>query len=175
MCNLIGLLGLQNEDFEALVEKCEAKESFGEKEIAEFSKDFATICKKVVDDFEMKSNLKVKKVFCGEYETPNKDLDKVMSGQLLVHNDWFEEGSLVIILEEDLPSDDDLNAIFLDMSEYGFNAYWRSDDEEIEGETIKQQYDFGEYETGWFASGQSEEYMNYNDNTFLAMETSLCS
>jgi hypothetical protein len=78
-----------------------------------------------------------------------------------------------MILEETLPSNDELDAIFLGMDKYGFNGYWRSD--EVGGNTLKQQYDYGNYETGYLASGENEKYLNHYDEGFTTAESSICS
>ena len=51
---------------------------------------------------------------------------------------------------------DVLNEIFLSMDDYGFTAWALNK----EGDLVKQQYDFGVYETGYFSVGAEEEYIN---------------
>ena len=63
----------------------------------------------------------------------------------------FEETRIYILLINEI-SADDINSSFLFMDDYGFNAVFPNDDE-----LIGQNYDYGEYDTGYFADWCDEE------------------
>ena len=167
MCNLIGILNLTSAEFDEIQH---ADPYLG---IGTASRKATKIYREFVDEFQEKSGLKVAKAICGYCNEAKIDLTDLENGDLLLSDAFEDGGSIYMILEETLPSNDELDAIFLDMGKYGFNGYWRSD--EVGGNTLKQQYDYGNYETGYLASGENEEYLNYYDEGFTTAESSICS
>lgn len=59
-----------------------------------------------------------------------------------------------MVLTKEVPTEI-MNALFLDMDEYGFYATFENDDE-----IIQQGYDYGEYDTGYFSHDQDDNYIN---------------
>jgi hypothetical protein len=69
----------------------------------------------------------------------------------------FEKIYLYIISSKEIPANQ-LNALFLDMDDYGFAAKFINYDKDI---VISQAYDYGEYDTGWFSDHHHENYIDY--------------
>ncbi|MBD3807758.1 MAG: hypothetical protein IE880_03470 [Epsilonproteobacteria bacterium] len=67
------------------------------------------------------------------------------------------ESILFLQINKDVPLDV-LNAIFLDMNDYGFYANILQEN----GDFLTQGYDFGEYNTGWFSNDHNDCYINAN-------------
>jgi len=64
--------------------------------------------------------------------------------------------SFFMMLDKEMDSPADINENFLNMSEYGFDAfYW------FFSRRIKQAYDYGEYETGWFSPFPADDQDQY--------------
>jgi len=73
----------------------------------------------------------------------------------------YENILLYVVATKEIPADM-LNALFLDMSDYGFYAMFKNNNTD---ETIIQGYDYGEYDSGYFSNGQEDYYINnYKDN-----------
>lgn len=84
------------------------------------------------------------------------DIKEYKDGMLDSSVEDFEEIFLYITLTKEIPADI-LNALFLDMSDYGFYTIFRNTDTD---EDIIQGYDYGEYDTGYFSNDQDECYIN---------------
>ncbi|MEA2050132.1 MAG: hypothetical protein U9O56_05325 [Campylobacterota bacterium] len=66
----------------------------------------------------------------------------------------FEAIILYMVLTKEVPAEI-VNALFLDMDEYGFYATFENNDE-----IIIQGYNYGEYDTGYFSNDQDDFYIN---------------
>jgi hypothetical protein len=164
MCNLIGVTSIRSEEYNDFF-----VDEYG---IGTCSREMEKIYRKFVDEFQEKSELTIKKVFCGFDESAEMDLAELENGKLLksqLNEDGF---SIYMVIEGELPSGSTLDEYFLDMSDYGFTCHWK--DGNVYG-TIKQAYDYGEYDTGYFVDGEDEEYINFYDDGFLEAESSICS
>lgn len=74
--------------------------------------------------------------------------------------DIEEEMTLYMIFTKEIPSDT-MDAMFLEMDEYGFGATFEND-----SEVITQSYDYGEYDTGYFSNDYDESYINNFESTY---------
>jgi len=90
---------------------------------------------------------------------PKYDGDSQYVGEVMAFDDALEtvdmEATLFLVITKEIPQDT-LNAIFLNMVDFGFYA----DVEDENGDFITQGYDFGEYDTGWFSHDEDEVYVN---------------
>lgn len=68
----------------------------------------------------------------------------------------FEDVSLFMMLDSEMERPADIDEKFLNMSEYGFDAfYW------FFSRRIKQAYDCGEYDTGWYSPYPADDQEQY--------------
>jgi len=117
-------------------------------EIVEFGKELA---QELIEDINSKLGGFVEsRVLVSSYSDDN--LFEFEEGISQVDFDGLD---IYFVMTKEIPQDI-LNAIFLDVTEYGMSAEFVGED----GDIITQSYDSGEYDTGYFESDGSDTYIN---------------
>jgi len=117
-------------------------------EIVEFAKE---LTEELIDDIRAKlEGFVEERVLLGSYSS--EELFEFEDGISKVNFDGLD---VYFVMTKEIPQDI-LNALFLDITEYGFSADFVGED----GDVITQGYDEGEYDTGYFASNGADEYIN---------------
>jgi len=104
--------------------------------------------------------------------TINNELKEYDASLLTSETAYSEDIILYMVVTKDIPADI-VNALLLDLDEYGFYALMNNEDADA---MVIQGYDFGEYDTGYFSHDADDVYINnfkYNWELFIQAKESL--